>query len=148
MIYCDTSFIFSLYVEDSGSQAASEQMTRVSEPLVWTAWHQLEFTTSLEARVGRKANTRKEAAAVQSTLNAHLDKNGIFSRRTSDWEQALARSVELSLKWGASIGCRSLDVLHVSICLGLGIENFWSADDRQRKLAKAVGLKINQLPSP
>jgi predicted nucleic acid-binding protein len=146
MIYCDTSFLFSLYVEDPGSQAVGKQMVEASEPLVWTAWHYLEFTTALEARVARKANTRTEANAVHATLGIHLEKSGIFARRTMNWEHALARASDLSLKWGASLGCRSLDVLHVGICLELEIEKFWSADDRQRKLAKAAGLKINQLP--
>lgn len=144
MIYCDTSFLFSLYLEDSGSQQATTQLTTASEPLIWTAWHQLEFTTALEARVGRKANTRKEADAIQAILQTHLDKGGIFAQRSINWDLALIRSNELSLKWGARFGCRSLDVLHVGICLELEIQKFWSLDDRQRNLAKAAGLKINK----
>jgi len=144
MIYCDTSFLFSLYVEDSGSQRASEQMTSAKEPLIWTTWHQLEFTSALEARVGRNANTRKQAEAVYAALHAHLEKDGIYTPRSMNWEPALERSSELSRKWGGSLGCRSLDVLHVGICLELKIKKFWSLDERQRSLAKAVGLKINK----
>ncbi len=144
MIYCDTSFLFSLYIEDSGSPRASEQMAAATEALVWTTWHQLEFSSALDARVGRKANSRKEADAVNAALQTHLDKQGIFTRRTLNWENVLARSVELSKKWGARFGCRSLDVLHIGICLELEIVRFWSLDDRQRGLAKAVALKINR----
>jgi len=146
MIYCDTSFLFSLYVEDVGSRIASAQVENLTDPLIWTAWHQLEFTTALEARVGRNVNTRKEATSVMQALSLHLEKDGFFVKRTADWEQALAKSTEISQKWGAALGCRSLDVLHVGICLELEIENFWSLDERQRKLAKAVGLKINEEP--
>ena len=143
MIYCDTSFLFSLYVEDSGSQRASRQVANAKEPFVWTAWHQLEFTTALEARVGRKANTRREADGVLASLQAHLKNEGFYARRTMDWEPALAKSTDLSREWGALLTCRSLDVLHVGICLELGITQFWSLDKRQQHLARLAGLKIS-----
>ncbi len=145
MIYGDTSFLFSLYVEDSASQRASAQMAAASEPLIWTPWHQLEFTAALEARVWRKANTRKQADAVHATLHTHLQKGGLFTHRTLKSDATLARASDLARKWGAKFGCRSLDVLHVGICLELEVEKFWSFDERQRSLAKAVGLKTNRI---
>lgn len=144
MIYCDTSFLFSLYIEDSSSSRASAQIAAATESLVWTPWHLLEFTTALEARIARKANSRKEANAVNAALQTHLNQRGIFTKRTMNWDHALVRSLELTKKWGARFGCRSLDVLHVGICLEMEIVKFWSLDDRQRSLAKAVGLKINK----
>jgi predicted nucleic acid-binding protein len=143
MIYCDTSFLFSLYVKDSGSQQASKQVANAKEPLVWTAWHQLEFTAALEARVGRKANSRREADVVFSTLQSHLENDGFYARRTMDWELTLAKAIDLSREWGALFACRSLDVLHVGICLELGITQFWSLDKRQQDLAKVAGLRTS-----
>ena len=143
MIYCDTSFLFSLYVEDSGSHRASKQITNAKEPLVWTAWHQLEFITALEARVGRKANSRREANVVLSTLQSHLENDEFYAHRTMDWGRTMAKSTDLSREWGALLACRSLDVLHVGICLELGITQFWSLDKRQQNLARVAGLKIS-----
>lgn len=144
MIYCDTSLLFSLYVADAGSKKAGEQMAQAGEPLVWTAWHELEFTAALEARVGRGANTREQADAVAAELTGHREKGGLFVHRAMNWEQALVRASDLARKWGAGFGCRSLDVLHVGICLELGIGKFWSFDERQCDLARAVGLRINE----
>jgi len=41
----------------------------------------------------------------------------------------------------AKLGTRTLDSLHVAAALELKAERFWTFDDRQKKLAKAVGLK-------
>jgi predicted nucleic acid-binding protein len=35
----------------------------------------------------------------------------------------------------------TLDTLHVASALELGAERFWTFDERQAKLARAVGLK-------
>jgi predicted nucleic acid-binding protein len=42
----------------------------------------------------------------------------------------------------AHTGTRTLDTLHVAAALELKAERFWTFDDRQAKLAKAVGLKL------
>ena len=42
----------------------------------------------------------------------------------------------------ASAGQRTIDLLHVAIALEAGAKTFLSFDQRQRKLAKAAGLKV------
>jgi len=37
----------------------------------------------------------------------------------------------------------TLDTLHVASALELGAERFWTFDERQAKLARAVGLKVS-----
>jgi predicted nucleic acid-binding protein len=39
-------------------------------------------------------------------------------------------------------GTRTLDTLHVAAALALGAKEFWTFDDRQAKLATAVGLNV------
>jgi predicted nucleic acid-binding protein len=56
-------------------------------------------------------------------------------QRTWDTSIALAR------KYGPSIGVRTLDSLHVACALELKAQRFWTFDERQARLAKAVGLK-------
>jgi predicted nucleic acid-binding protein len=38
---------------------------------------------------------------------------------------------------------RSFDILHVAAALELGATKFWSFDDRQKRLAEEVGLRVN-----
>ena len=41
---------------------------------------------------------------------------------------------------GSTLGARTLDSLHVACALELNAQKFWTFDDRQAKLAEAVGL--------
>lgn len=47
-----------------------------------------------------------------------------------------------SRKYTRSIGCRSLDILHVATAVELEFKYFATFDVRQQQLAKAAGLKI------
>lgn len=58
------------------------------------------------------------------------------------WRAALQRAADLSRTHAPKLGCRSLDVLHVSTALELGLSDFVTFDQRQRQLALAVGLKV------
>lgn len=143
MIYADSSLILSLYVADAGSEPAEQMTAGLNVPLVWTAWHELEFHAALEARVGRGQNTRNEADAVKAQLSAHRERDGLYLRRTADWERVLERASSLTSQSGAEFLCRSLDVLHVAACLELGLTKFLTLDERQRKLAAKHGLEIH-----
>jgi len=56
-------------------------------------------------------------------------------------ENAFTVCVTLALKHGATLGMRTLDSLHVACALELKADRFWTYDERQAKLAKALGLK-------
>lgn len=52
------------------------------------------------------------------------------------WES----SIELARRHGPTFGVRTLDSLHIACALELRAERFWTFDERQQKLAEAVGL--------
>jgi predicted nucleic acid-binding protein len=56
-------------------------------------------------------------------------------------EFAFERCIELTKQYGTRIGMATLDTLHVASALELKAERFWTFDERQAKLARAVGLK-------
>lgn len=144
MIYCDTSLLLSLYVADSGSEEAGSLVARADEPLAWTAWHELEFSAALAARVGRGATMQEAADAVIAELSVHRERDGLYVRTRADWDHVLERAVLLAKRHGAAYHCRSLDILHVASCLELGLRRFWSLDARQRQLAACESLDVNQ----
>jgi predicted nucleic acid-binding protein len=47
---------------------------------------------------------------------------------------------DLARQHGPSLGVRTLDTLHVACALELKADRFWTFDDRQERLAQAVGL--------
>lgn len=66
-------------------------------------------------------------------------KHGVWSLVDSSdmmWETC----VDLGLRYGASLGVRTLDSLHVACALELKAQKFWTFDERQARLAEAVGL--------
>jgi predicted nucleic acid-binding protein len=56
-------------------------------------------------------------------------------------ESAFDVCPQLARRYAAKLGLRTLDTLHVASALELKAERFWTFDDRQKKLARAVGLK-------
>jgi predicted nucleic acid-binding protein len=56
-------------------------------------------------------------------------------------ETAFAVCEQLARRYTATIGLQTLDTLHVACALELKAERFWTFDDRQGRLARAVGLK-------
>ncbi len=57
-------------------------------------------------------------------------------------ELAFERCIELAKQYATRLGMATFDMLHVASALELGAERFWTFDERQAKLARAVGLKI------
>jgi predicted nucleic acid-binding protein len=57
------------------------------------------------------------------------------------WRATMRREREISRVYTLSLGCRSLDVLHVATALELGVRAFVTFDRRQAQLARAVGLR-------
>jgi len=56
-------------------------------------------------------------------------------------ENAFELCADLARRYGLKLGTRTLDSLHVACALELKAEQFWTFNERQGKLAKAVGLK-------
>ena len=58
------------------------------------------------------------------------------------WRAALNHAAELSRQHTPVLGTRGADVLHVACALELKLSHFLTFDERQRRLAEAVGLKL------
>ena len=57
-------------------------------------------------------------------------------------DAAFRRADDISEKHAATEGQRTIDLLHVALAVECGPKTFLSFDTRQRKLAKAAGLKV------
>jgi predicted nucleic acid-binding protein len=112
-----------------------------SNPAVWlTPFHVAEWTHAVEQQVFRRAASRAEADQAHARFQHH--------RESGLWEEVpMPESVfdvcaQLARRHGAKLGLRTLDTLHVASALELKAERFWTFDERQKKLVRAVGLKI------
>ncbi len=138
MIYADTSFFVSLYIEDRHSAAADELM-RSNLLLYFTPLHMAEWTHAISQQVFRKQMPAQEMERVQRELDA--DRAARLWVAAAIPTNAFELCAELARSHGSKLGMRTLDSLHVACALELKAERFWTFDERQAKLARAEGLK-------
>lgn len=138
-VYLDTSFLVSLYVTDVHSPEARRLIRTISPPW-FTPLHEAEVAHALAQHVFRGQLTSSEVATLTKQVKG--DKAQGVWRAQDLPEQAFSVATDLGRRHGTKLGVRTLDSLHVASALELGAERFWSLDERQSKLAKAVGLKI------
>jgi predicted nucleic acid-binding protein len=136
--YADTSFFVSLYIPDRHSPEAERRMA--SRPVVWlTPLHIAEWTHAIEQHVLRKLVSRSEADRLHERFQQHRE-SGLWLEVALP-ESAFDVCAQLARRHGARLGLRTLDTLHVASALELKAERFWTFDERQKRLARAVGLK-------
>jgi len=139
-VYADSSFFVSIYVQDAHTTAAKQLIS--SRLRVWfTPLHYAEWSHAVAQHVFHG----KMSAAQSQRVHQALEQD----RAEGLWvevempEQGFDVCAELDRQHGARLGMRTLDSLHVSCALQLKAERFWTFDERQAKLAKAVGLKTS-----
>jgi len=137
MIYADSSLLVSFYIQDAHSAEAIRRKTMASA--VWItplnraelahALHQYAFRGNLSlAEVQRYWDEFQQDCAQGVWIPVNLP------------EKVWETSIDLARRHGPVLGVRTLDSLHVACALELRAERFWTFDERQARLAEAVGL--------
>ena len=138
IVYADTSFLVSSYVRDGHSPHVDEMLK--SHPCFWfTPLHQAEWTHAIAHHVFRRLMSDADANAIGRQLEG--DKAGGVWIETTLPDHAFELCSKLARRHGAKLGIRTLDSLHVACALELKVERFWTFDERQARLARAMGLK-------
>jgi predicted nucleic acid-binding protein len=139
--YADTSFLVSLYITDANSERATRIAEKLAPPwFVVTEFGEFELVNALWLRIFRRELSATAAGEAQSIFELHL-RDGLMSQRLMTSE-IYFRARDLAMRWSYSLGTRALDVLHVASALVLEADMFHTFDERQAKLARAVGLRI------
>jgi predicted nucleic acid-binding protein len=139
-VYTDTSFIVSLYTRDKHSALALEMM-KLNPQVFFTPLNAAEFFHAIALQVFRGEAPLNQADAVYDDLKR--DRSAGIWTESSIPEGAFEVCGTLARKYAPTIGVRTLDTLHVACALELKVERFWTFDERQAKLAKALGLKTS-----
>ena len=140
-VYADTSFLISLYSPDANSVAAAGVMQSSKGECYITELSELEMMNALQLRVFRAELTAAQTAAAWADFETDT-RHGIFRLRPLS-DAIFERARQLCRRTTARLGIRTSDLLHVASALDLGVEWLYSFDQRQRKLAHAVHLKLN-----
>ncbi len=136
-IYADSSFLVSSYVDDAHSAEADRRMG--AAPAVWiTPLNRTELAHAIHQYVFRGKLSPSEVQLAWNSFQRDY-RNGIWIPVNLP-ERVWETSIMLAEMHGQILGVRTLDSLHVACALELRAERFWTFDDRQAKLAEAVGL--------
>jgi predicted nucleic acid-binding protein len=140
MIYADSSLLVSSYVDDAHSQEADRLMSTV--PAIWiTPLNRAEIAHAIHQYVFRGKLSLPDAERVWSNFQQDCVQ-GVWipiNLPEKTWET----SIDLARQYGPTLGVRTLDSLHVACALELKAQRFWTFDERQARLAEAVGLDTN-----
>lgn len=139
--YADTSFLVSLYSPDANSATAHRIMQASRADRLVTMFGEVELVNAFGLRLFRKEVTAAEAKSSLKNFESDL-RDGIFQLCALP-ESAFDRARLLSRQTTPRQGTRAPDVLHVATALELGADCLYSFDERQRRLARAVRLKLS-----
>lgn len=140
-VYADTGFVVALYKTETTSIRAARIMRRLSPPVWLSPLDELELSNAFQLSVFR-GELGADAAALKKRLFLEDINNGIFVIMPVPATTLYPKAIELADRHSARLGTRSLDLMHVAAALLLQAGTFLSFDERQRKVAKAEGLKL------
>lgn len=142
MIYPDSSFLILLYSPDANTVRAAEAARAAAGMLVITPLVAFEIASALQLRVFRLQISEREAAGSLRKFELNLEA-GAF-RLVELPDGLFVRAREIAEQTTSTLGTRALDLLHVAAAIELGADSLYSFDDRQRRLAKKLRLKLNR----
>ena len=141
MMYADTSFLASLYLNDANTSRAVDTAQGAAAPYGLTPFTRLELANAVRLATFRKMITPAQEREVFRDIEKDRGA-GFLADTPVAWSEILDQAETLSAKHTAKTGIRTLDLLHVAAAIVLGAESFLTFDDRQRTLAKRAGLKV------
>ena len=139
--YADTSLLLSYYVTDANSPSAQAVLHAATDPLAFTDLHRLEMRNALALGVFRRILAPSEVSAAWSDVERDL-RSGRLVPQPVNWAPVYRAAAQWAALYSPRIGCRSLDVLHVTLAKRLNVKEFLTFDDRQKSLALLLGLAV------
>ena len=139
MIYLDTGCLVKLDHPEPDSRKVAALVA--GKQICFNPLHELELTNALHLKLFHRTASPAQVEAAAGLVEADV-KSGVLVRAVANWEKIFRSATDLARQHSASVGCRSLDVLHCAAALILEAGEFLSTDARQKQLAGAMGLKL------
>lgn len=140
-LYADSSLLISYYVNDSNSVKAQAVIHAVTAPLPFTGLHRLEMRNALALGVFRRILSPAQANAAWSDVERDLRSGRLFPQPVN-WSPVYRSAAQWAALHSPVIGCRSLDVLHVTLAKKLNVREFFTFDARQKSLALVMAMTV------
>jgi predicted nucleic acid-binding protein len=139
--YFDSAIIVKLYVQETTSPEAIRLVGGYAAPYVLTQWQVLEVKNAIRLKVFRGEITVAELSQSIAAFDQDIA-TGRWQRPAYAAADVEQKTEELSAGHAATLGCRTLDIIHVAAALVIGAREFVTFDGRQRALARQAGLTV------
>jgi len=139
--YADSSFLVSLYIQDSHTVEARKFLASHSFSLLLTNFSRSETQHAIRTLAFRKMITIGEMTQGLIHFQRAQDED-VYELRTGMPNDLFENTAQLSNRHALEFGVRYLDMLHIASALHFKAKRFLTFDGRQAKLAKAVGLQV------
>lgn len=117
-------------------------MRQHDTPLPFTPWHRLEVRNAIRLAVFHRAIDSHQSKMQLKQIESDLRDETLIAHAPIDWVTVLREAEKLGAAHNESIGCRSGDLFHIAAAVEWGADYFLTFDERQKKMAKAVGLTV------
>jgi len=142
-VYADSGFLISLYSPDANTAVAAATMTALRGEVLVSPLVEFEVFNALRQRIFWRQISSSDAEKSRQKFEMNV-RAGAF-RMVALPESLFEVAREISERTTETLGTRAVDLLHVAAALELGAEYLYSFDERQRKLARSVRLKLNAM---
>lgn len=140
-LYIDPSALLKLYLKEPESRAMALWRAKIGGPVVVTHHGRVELNNGICLAAYRGILAQDQCNAALAALDDDFEQ-GRYKQADLLWRATLKRAADLSREYTRTLGCRSLDVLHIASAVELGFKHFVTFDSRQQQLARAVGLRL------
>ncbi len=141
MLYVDTGILTKWYLPEADSAAALALRDRFSPPAFLTSLHRLELTNAWQLKIFRDELTVDAIALARQDLFEDI-RAGLWHVPIEPLAEVYSRAESLAVDHSARLGTRSMDILHVAAAECLNCAQFITGDQRQARLAEAIGLPL------
>lgn len=143
-LFFDTGVALKLIVEEPLSAGVRTFVEKRRAPVLFSSLIEVEIQNALHALFFRGTITRVELSAARHLIS-DLEHRGLFRRVSLSLDKVAAETLRLAPLVTSETGCRTLDLMHISTAILLGVREFVSTDKRQLESAKLCGLQTIDL---
>jgi len=138
--YVDPSALVKLYLHEPESRDMIAWRAKARSAVAVTLFGRIEVVNAIGLALARKFISRSVHKAALAALDDDLAQGRLVFADVS-WRATLRLAEDMSRKHTPALACRTLDIVHVASAVTLQRRYFLTFDDRQRKLARSVGLR-------
>src|SRR4051812_5783601 len=132
MIYCDPSFLFSLYAWDGNTKSAIKTYSAdARRPLIFTPWQRLETRNAVRLAAHKLRRARKTVPFQPGNVFKRMDQDlaaGILKYQEPNEVEVVRLAEDLSSAYTESLGSAAVDLWHVAQAVLTKADVFWTFD--------------------